>query len=163
MIGTSTCFSPGQSCSNEHIKPETTEDPAARCTPASSGPETLHGNRPIFLPFLPQECALPHAWSVKAVRFAPVNANYAALTARPAKRGGPPRRAFASFENEKMYSVKEVSYLTGWSCDTIRRLIYRGHLKAVILPIRGERRKREYRSARIPSGEVIAFLKRNTK
>lgn len=68
-----------------------------------------------------------------------------------------------SLENEKMYSVKEVSYLTGWSCDTIRRLIYRGHLKAVILPIRGERRKREYRSARIPSEEVIAFLKRNTK
>ena len=73
------------------------------------------------------------------------------------------RSKMGSFENEKMYSVKEVSYLTGWSCDTIRRLIYRGHLKAVILPIRGERRKREYRSARIPSGEVIAFLKRNTK
>jgi len=31
------------------------------------------------------------------VRFAPVNANYAALTARAAKREGPPRRAFASF------------------------------------------------------------------
>jgi hypothetical protein len=73
------------------------------------------------------------------------------------------RSKMGPFENERLYSVKEVSYLTGWSCDTIRRLIYRGHLKAVILPIRGERRKREYRSARIPSGEVIAFLKRNTK
>src|SRR6516225_7859270 len=53
------------------------------------------------VPFLPQECASPPAWSVKAVRFAPVNANYAALTARAAKRRGPPRRAFASFFKRK--------------------------------------------------------------
>ena len=39
----------------------------------------------------------PAACSVKAVRSAPVNANFAALTARAAKRRGPPRRAFASF------------------------------------------------------------------
>jgi len=31
---------------------ETTEDPAARCTPASSGPQTLHEKRPLSLPFL---------------------------------------------------------------------------------------------------------------
>src|SRR6516165_11462940 len=54
------------------------------------------------VPFLPQECASPPAWSVKAVRFAPVNANYAALTARAAKRRGPPRRAFASFFQAKI-------------------------------------------------------------
>ena len=51
----------------------------------------------LLLPFLPKECASPPAFAVKAVRFAPVNANYAALTARTPKRRGPPRRAFASF------------------------------------------------------------------
>ena len=33
---------------------------------------------------------------------------------------------------EKMYSVKEVAAITGWGSDTIRRLIYRGHLRAVL-------------------------------
>jgi excisionase family DNA binding protein len=54
---------------------------------------------------------------------------------------------------EKMYSVKEVAYVTGWSPDTIRRLIYRGYLKATMLP-RSGRRKRIYRSTRIPASEV---------
>lgn len=62
---------------------------------------------------------------------------------------------------EKMYSVKEVSGITGWSCDTVRRLIYRGDLKAVVLPVRGQRRKRIYRSARISEGEVKRFLDKN--
>ena len=54
---------------------------------------------------------------------------------------------------EKMYSVKEVAYVTGWSPDTIRRLIYRGFLRATMLP-RSGRRKRIYRSTRIPASEV---------
>ena len=52
---------------------------------------------------------------------------------------------------EKMYSVKEVSAITGWSNDTIRRLVYRGHLKATMLPKSSSRRRRIYRSVRIAS------------
>src|SRR5215469_17563000 len=87
-----------QSWSNEHIKPET---PAARCTPASSGPDTLHENRPISVPFLAQECASPPAFAVKALHFVSMNAKPAALTARAAKRRRPPRRAFALFFKRK--------------------------------------------------------------
>jgi excisionase family DNA binding protein len=58
---------------------------------------------------------------------------------------------------EKMYSVKEVAALLGWSVDTIRRLIYRGHLRAVVLPASG-RRKRIYRSTRIRERDVRRFL-----
>src|SRR6516165_5185897 len=49
------------------------------------------------MPFLAQECASPPAFAVKALHFASMNAKPAALTARAAKRRGPPRRAFASF------------------------------------------------------------------
>src|SRR5882724_11916810 len=49
------------------------------------------------MPFPPKDCASPPACSVKAVRFAPVNANFAALTARTAKRLGRLGRAFGSF------------------------------------------------------------------
>src|SRR2546425_12634820 len=58
---------------------------------------------------------------------------------------------------EKMYSVKEVAALLGWSPDTIRRLIYRGHLRAVTLPASG-RRKRIYRSTRIRERDIRRFL-----
>jgi hypothetical protein len=51
----------------------------------------------LLLPFLPSECASPPAFAVKALHFASMNAKPAALTARAAKRWGPPRRAFASF------------------------------------------------------------------
>jgi hypothetical protein len=44
---------------------------------------------------------------IKAVRFAPVNANYAALTARTAKRLGPLGRAFASFFQAEITLEKE--------------------------------------------------------
>src|SRR5258707_5202433 len=43
---------------------------------------------PSGVPFLPKDCASPPASSVKALRFAPMNANYAALTAHAAKRAG---------------------------------------------------------------------------
>ncbi len=62
---------------------------------------------------------------------------------------------------EKMYSVKEVSAITGWSCDTIRRLVYRGHLKATSLPKSPSRRKRIYRSTRIAESALRLFLKAN--
>jgi len=61
----------------------------------------------------------------------------------------------------KMYSVKEAARLMGWSSDTVRRLIYRGHLRAVMLPTRGRRRKRIYRSARISEGDIKRFLDAN--
>jgi len=55
---------------------------------------------------------------------------------------------------EKWLSVKEVSGLFGWSVDTIRRLVDRGHMKAIVLPCRSNRRKRMYRSMRIARSEV---------
>src|SRR5215469_7331031 len=70
---------------------------APTCGSPSQNNETLHEKRTLSLPFLAQECASPPAFAVKALHFASMNANYAALTARAAKRQGPPRRAFASF------------------------------------------------------------------
>lgn len=55
---------------------------------------------------------------------------------------------------EKMYSVKEAAFVAGRSSDTIRRLIYRGELKAVMLPRKPGSRRRIYRSPRIPESEV---------
>ena len=62
---------------------------------------------------------------------------------------------------EKMYSVKEVSAITGWSNDTIRRLVYRGHLKATMLPKSSRRRRRVYRSVRIADSALRLFLRAN--
>ncbi len=62
---------------------------------------------------------------------------------------------------EKMYSVKEVSAITGWSSDTIRRLVYRGELKAAMLPRQAHRRRRIYRSVRIAENALKDFLQRN--
>ena len=56
--------------------------------------------------------------------------------------------------NEKWYSVKEVSAKLGWGVDTIRHLVDRGYMKAVVLPCRSGRRKRVYRSMRIAESEV---------
>ena len=54
---------------------------------------------------------------------------------------------------EKMYSVKEVSALLGWSSDTIRRFVDRGLIKPLVIPQLKTRRRR-YRSMRIPESEV---------
>jgi excisionase family DNA binding protein len=62
---------------------------------------------------------------------------------------------------EKMYSVKEVAAFLSVSSDTIRRLIYRGRMGAVILPAVSGRRKRVFRSARIAESEVRKFLDQN--
>ena len=61
--------------------------------------------------------------------------------------------------NEKWYSVKEVSGRLGWSVDTVRRLVDRGHIKAIVLPCRSGRRKRVYRSMRIAKSEVERVIK----
>ena len=63
---------------------------------------------------------------------------------------------------EKMYSVKEVSVLLGWSSDTIRRLVDRGLLKALVIPQVGHR-KRVYRPMRIPESEVKRCIRFLTK
>ena len=55
---------------------------------------------------------------------------------------------------EKYLSVCEVSGLLGWSVDTIRRLVDRGYMRALVLPCKSGRRKRVYRSMRIAKSEV---------
>ena len=62
-------------------------------------------------------------------------------------------------DSEKWLSVKEVSGLLGWSVDTIRRLVDRGSMKAIVLPCRSNRRKRVYRSMRISMSEVERCIK----
>lgn len=62
--------------------------------------------------------------------------------------------------SEKWYSVKEVSGRLGWSVDTIRRLIDRGYMKALVLPQQSGKRKRVYRSARIAGSEVERCVRR---
>jgi excisionase family DNA binding protein len=61
--------------------------------------------------------------------------------------------------NEKWLSVKEVSGRLGWSVDTVRRLVDRGHIKAIVLPCRSGRRKRVYRSMRIAQSEIERCIK----
>ena len=56
--------------------------------------------------------------------------------------------------NEKWYSVKEFSALFGWSGDTVRRLVNRGFIRAIVLPQQSARRRRNYRSLRIHSSEA---------
>jgi predicted site-specific integrase-resolvase len=60
--------------------------------------------------------------------------------------------------SEKMYSAKEVAAVLGFGVDTVRRLIYRGYLKAVVLPTVPCHRKRIYRSARISGSELERFI-----
>ena len=64
-------------------------------------------------------------------------------------------------EDEKWYAVKELSAISGWSVDSIRRRIYRGLLKAVQLPAIGRRRKRIYRSCRVLGRDWRRFLEHN--
>jgi Helix-turn-helix domain len=69
-----------------------------------------------------------------------------------------------SFNPEKMYSVKEVSLILGWAPDTIRRFVDRGIIKPLVIPQVPGRRRRRYRSMRIPESEVkrcIRFLTRD--
>jgi len=63
--------------------------------------------------------------------------------------------------SEKWLAVKEVSGLLGWSVDTIRRLIARGELRAIKLPMKTNRRRRVYVSMRIAQSEVNRFIYAN--
>ena len=58
-------------------------------------------------------------------------------------------------------SVKEVSALLRVSCDTVRRLVVRGEIQALRLPVRASRRRRNYQSLRIHGTEVERFIRRN--
>jgi len=60
--------------------------------------------------------------------------------------------------NEKWYSVKEVAARFGVSCDTIRRLIKRGRLRALKMSLQvSPRRRRTYNVFRIALSELIRF------
>ena len=54
----------------------------------------------------------------------------------------------------KMYSVKEVAAQLGVSCDTVRRLIRCGFMKAWKLPKRTSDRHRSYEVYRVSEFEV---------
>jgi excisionase family DNA binding protein len=56
--------------------------------------------------------------------------------------------------SEKWYAVKEVAGLYGWSVDTIRRLVRKGHIRAIVLPQQSGKRKRQYESMRIAGSEL---------
>jgi excisionase family DNA binding protein len=63
--------------------------------------------------------------------------------------------------SEKWYSVKEVARILSVSVDTVRRLIRRGFLKALRLPVQSNRRKRKYESFRIADAELGRFVRTN--
>jgi hypothetical protein len=63
-------------------------------------------------------------------------------------------------EDNKWYAVKELSLISGWSVDSIRRRIYSRHLKAVQLPALG-RYNRTYRSCRVLGRDWRRFLDNN--
>lgn len=64
---------------------------------------------------------------------------------------------------ERWLSVKEVSAILGFSCDTVRRLVRRGELKALRLPTHSSKRVRVYECLRIAYSEVLRFIRRNMK
>ena len=62
---------------------------------------------------------------------------------------------------EQFLSVKEFAHAVGWGDDTIRRLVYRKIIRAVILPQFNPKRCR-HRRVRIPRSEVQRFIERNS-
>ena len=64
-----------------------------------------------------------------------------------------------SIEQEKWYTVVEVSQMVGWSEDVVRRWIERGFIEAFVQPGVRNRRKRVYRSVRIQGCEIVRFMK----
>jgi len=61
---------------------------------------------------------------------------------------------------ERYLSVKEFGGQVGWSDDTIRRLISRKIIKAIVLP-QADPKKRSHRRIRIPESEVGRFVRRH--
>jgi hypothetical protein len=68
---------------------------------------------------------------------------------------------FSYISSEKWYAVKEVAGLYGWSVDTIRRLVRRGVIEAIILPQQSDKRTRRYESMRIAGSELERFVKKS--
>jgi excisionase family DNA binding protein len=62
---------------------------------------------------------------------------------------------------EKWYSVKEVAAQRGVSCDTVRRWIQRGFVRAFKFPGRSNKRRRVYDCFRISEGELDRFTRAN--
>jgi excisionase family DNA binding protein len=62
---------------------------------------------------------------------------------------------------EKWYSVKEAAHLLSVSVDTVRRLIGRRLLRALRLPVSGNRRKRTYVCWRIAGSDLARFMRVN--
>ena len=62
---------------------------------------------------------------------------------------------------ERFLSVKEFAHMVGWGEDTIRRLIYRKLIRAVLLPQIGGR-KNVHRRARIPESEIERFVRKHS-
>lgn len=65
-------------------------------------------------------------------------------------------------DDDKMYSIKELSADSGWSRDSIKRRIKARFLKAVVLPRIGGFRNRGYDSCRVRGREWRRFLDENT-
>ena len=60
--------------------------------------------------------------------------------------------------SERMYSMKEAGAILGVSPDTVKRRIDEGMLKAWVMPVRLNRRKRVYRTRRILESEIRRFI-----
>jgi hypothetical protein len=63
-----------------------------------------------------------------------------------------------SSKRERYLSVKEFGNVVGWGDDTIRRLISRNVIRAIILP-QVNPDKRCHRRIRIPESEVTRFVR----
>lgn len=59
---------------------------------------------------------------------------------------------------ERYLSVKEFGGAVGWGDDTIRRLISRKLIRAVVLP-QADPKKNTHRRIRIPESEVTRFVR----
>jgi hypothetical protein len=59
---------------------------------------------------------------------------------------------------ERYLSVKEFGGVFGWGDDTIRRLIRRKVIRALILP-QADPKKNPHRRIRIPESEVTRFVR----
>lgn len=64
----------------------------------------------------------------------------------------------SSMKPERYLSVKEFGGAVGWGDDTIRRLIRRNVIRAVVLP-QANTAKRVHRRIRIPESEVTRFVR----
>lgn len=67
-----------------------------------------------------------------------------------------------SIDPGKFYSVKETAAILGRSDDTVIRLNNRGHLRALVLPGRSDKRHRIYLCRSFQGAEIIRFIRNHT-